>query len=298
VTAGKSWGHGANIQVPYVEGNTGSKVKWGGADSIPKLFTICSITRYSGTAKQRILSCSGSPDAGGDMNWLNGQWGGKAGATWYNGEDHGDVQYSISPNTDWVVTCGRNIATAGSISSIVNREVTSTAEGGDGGCQLSINYRTNPDERSDWQLSRLYIWDKHLPDDVFASVSNALNDYLIGNECFDLKTLIPAVAPFNTAWKVTGMYIFKSDLVQYKWCMDSGGYVSLYVSGILVFNSAGYKTSTCSTYKTANAGDVVDIMIIGNAASAGDFFQRIWLEDSNGNVMYGKTLPGIQDRLA
>jgi hypothetical protein len=65
--------------------------------------------------------------------------------------------------------------------------------GGTGNCDLSIgNYCTgdtcdgvNP-ETSDWQVPRLYVWESHLSDDVFARVSSELNQYLAtGNlECF------------------------------------------------------------------------------------------------------------------
>jgi len=49
-----------------------------------------------------------------------------------------------------------------------------------GGCNLNINepFTAAPEEKSDWQLSSLYFWNSHLPDDVFARVSSELNQYL------------------------------------------------------------------------------------------------------------------------
>jgi hypothetical protein len=54
VSIGSLTGNGAFWSVPYVGGTTGTQFSWGAA-SIPSNFTICSITRYSGVAKRRIL---------------------------------------------------------------------------------------------------------------------------------------------------------------------------------------------------------------------------------------------------
>jgi hypothetical protein len=171
-------GAGAGISIPYVGGTTSTKVNWGSA-SIPSTFTICSITRYSGAAKQRILGCT-------NKSWLHGHFGldeKYAGATFY-GTDI-SLNYTITPDTNWVVACGRNVVGSGKVGTIINGVTTSTGMGGTGNCDLSIgNYCTgdtcdgvNP-ETSDWQLSRLYVWDSHLSDDVFARVSSELNQYL------------------------------------------------------------------------------------------------------------------------
>jgi hypothetical protein len=182
VSVGSVSGNGATWPVPYVGGTTETQISWGAA-SIPSTFTICSITRYSGAAKQRILQCR-------DMNWLHGHYGyaashanlGNAGATYYDdtveAESAGDIYYTISPNTNWVVACGRNIQTAGSAGTIINGVVTSTAEGGAGSCELYINQGPRFYDASDWQLSKVYVWNTHLPDAVFADASARLNSYL------------------------------------------------------------------------------------------------------------------------
>jgi hypothetical protein len=174
VSVGSVTGNGATWPVPYVGGTTGTQISWGAA-SIPSTFTICSITRYSGAAKQRILQCR-------DRNWLHGHHGhvvGNAGATYYDGP--GGLFYTISPNTNWVVACGRNIQTPGSAGTIINGVVTSPAEGGVGNCELVINQIFNNwAEKSDWQLSKVYVWNTHLPDAVFADASARLNSYLGG----------------------------------------------------------------------------------------------------------------------
>ena len=44
---------------------------------------------------------------------------------------------------------------------------------------MLINSDGHP-EQSDWQLSSVYVWNSHLPDDVFAQVSADLNAQLAG----------------------------------------------------------------------------------------------------------------------
>jgi hypothetical protein len=175
-SAGVLAGNGAGISVPFVEGTTATQILWGSL-SVPSTFTICSITRYSGAAKQRILGCK-------NLNWLHGHHADSAihaGGTWY-GQDI-NLGYSISPDTDWVIACGRNVG-GSSVGTIINGIVTSTGSGGLGGCDLNINdaiVGSGVPEISDWQLSSLHVWDSHLSDDVFASVSSQLNDYLAGS---------------------------------------------------------------------------------------------------------------------
>ncbi len=181
VSVGSVTGNGATWPVPYVGGTTGTQISWGTA-SIPSTFTICSITRYSGAVTQRILVCR-------DKNWLHGHHGSgalAAGASWYDSpseaNQYGDIRYSISTPTDWVVACGRNILTGGSAGTIINGVVTSFAEGGTGNCELAINLANYLpySQASDWQLSKVYVWNTHLPGAVFADASARLNSYLAG----------------------------------------------------------------------------------------------------------------------
>ena len=191
-TKGTGSGHGASNQIEYVQGSTASVVEWP-SGSIPSTFTVCSVTRYTSTTPTwfpRLLQCIG-------LNWLHGHWNYMVGSTYYNGYGNLD-QYPVntpsalgmSSLTDWVVTCGRNTQVPGQVGTIANGITTSTAAGGSGNCQLCINsaqagVNSNTGaEVSDWALSRLYVWDYHLPDDAFFGVSDALMDYLAGtSEC-------------------------------------------------------------------------------------------------------------------
>ena len=170
VSVGSVTGNGASRSMPYVQGTTSTSISWPSA-SIPSTFTICSITRYSGTTNRRILQCS-------NLNWMHGHWNGNAGATHYHGQAATEW-YSISPNTNWAVVCGRNIWTAGSAGVIANGVVTCTACGGVGNGNLAIN-QGDSREFGDWQLSRLYVWNGHLSNADFAEASAKLNSYVAG----------------------------------------------------------------------------------------------------------------------
>jgi hypothetical protein len=89
----------------------------------------------------------------------------------------GDIYYTISPKTNWVVACGRNIQTWGSAGLIINGVVTSVAGGGFGQCELVII------PSSDWQLSKVYVWNRHLPDSRFPEASSRLVEFL--NSSYD-----------------------------------------------------------------------------------------------------------------
>ena len=69
-------GHGATSEVLALSGTTSTVIAFGPV--IPSAFTVCSVTRYTGGAKGRILN--------GDVkNWLHGHWNGNAGVAFYEG---------------------------------------------------------------------------------------------------------------------------------------------------------------------------------------------------------------------
>ena len=93
----------------------------------------------------------------------------------YNHLNHGNLQYTIDPNTDWLVACGRNVDLTLSDATIANTVVTSWVQSGiQGDCPLSVNMYAG--EASDFQLSNLYIWNSVLPDAEFTAFSDALYD--------------------------------------------------------------------------------------------------------------------------
>lgn len=97
VTVHNESGNGANAPVVSVRGTTGTKVYFPDG-SIPEKFTICSVTRYSGTSKLRILQ-------GARSNWLHGHWSGKVGVAYYVGWITSSSNFKLD---DFVIVCGTN----------------------------------------------------------------------------------------------------------------------------------------------------------------------------------------------
>jgi hypothetical protein len=176
VNTGSVMGHGAASPVAFVGGDRFIKLQWG-ALSVPAEFTMCSVTRYTGERNQRILGCTGNPL--GSANFIQGHVSGYVGSTLYGqGENNANIYpASIGPKTNWVVVCGRNIATENSITVAVNDKTRLVAAGGVGSCALGINQAS--EVSSSWQFSKLYIWDYYLTDTDFALASSSLYDSLL-----------------------------------------------------------------------------------------------------------------------
>ena len=88
----RSAGHGATSEVLALSGTTSSVIAFGAV--IQSEFTVCSVTRYTGGAKQRILN----GDA--NSNWCHGHWSGLAGVAYYDRWKTAS-QGSVSPDTNW-----------------------------------------------------------------------------------------------------------------------------------------------------------------------------------------------------
>ena len=172
VTSGTIAGNGARVPIAFVGGDTNSELDWG-VGGIPNTFTVCSVTRYSGANKNRVLTGYSSATANkfGVIDWLQGHVYGMTGVFYSTDTWHGRENLS-SPTTEWVVACWRNLAVSGKIITTINGNTIPTVAGGKAPIALGIN--KIPAEKSDWQLSKLYIWDYHLSDVDFALASSSL----------------------------------------------------------------------------------------------------------------------------
>ena len=158
----RSAGHGATSEVLALSGTTSSVIAFGSV--IPSDFTVCSVTRYTGGTKRRILDGAGA-------NWLHGHHEGKAGVAHY-GAWNTAYQNHVSPNTDWAVMCGSN---AGSQLKLVNGvDVGTTAAGGTGGVSLWVNGGDNSHQSSDFAIAEVVVWPRGLTDDEMSGVSEYL----------------------------------------------------------------------------------------------------------------------------
>ena len=101
ITISNSSGNGALNPVYSLQGGTTSKMLW--PTALTGDFTICSMTRYTGSSnRMRILASSTS-------NWHHSHYYNKRGIAYYNGWVTSDT--SRGALTDWLVMCGQNSAT-------------------------------------------------------------------------------------------------------------------------------------------------------------------------------------------
>jgi|688.fasta_scaffold01068_9 hypothetical protein len=170
-------GNGALANVSYIFGGTSSIISWP-AGSIPPNFTILSLTRYNGGSRRRILSSDRS--AG---NFLHGHWGYDVN----NGKGRGCVHYDewksidegrrpvLGNLDDWLCCIGKNGGSAPN-NILFDGIPSGLVGGGVGGYTLGIN-NNRWGEYSDWALSCVIIWDRHLEDNEMLLLNKMIHEY-------------------------------------------------------------------------------------------------------------------------
>ena len=106
ITINNSTGNGALNPVYSLQGGTLSTMLW--STALTGDFTICSITRYTGSSnRQRILSRLNS----GTCDWFHGHYSSRRGVVYNNGAWRTSSS-SRGILTDWLVMCSQNIASS------------------------------------------------------------------------------------------------------------------------------------------------------------------------------------------
>jgi hypothetical protein len=149
-------GNGAANAVTSISGTTATKLLWP-ENSIPSTFTVCSVTRYTGGTRVRILTCADSPSQ--SVNWLHGQDDSKRGVAHYQGYQTEWATQGVLD--DWLVMCGTNAGATAPGNIILDQDEIGTADGGVGSCRLNIGY-SDWALPSDWAVHSLFIWDYSL----------------------------------------------------------------------------------------------------------------------------------------
>jgi len=158
LTTAEQSGHGAGagVKITAVTGTTSTYVLLKNLIKSSSS-TICTLTRYTGNHRSRILN--------GGSNWLWGHWGGRAGIahtqTWIT--THGHV---VSPVHNWVVMCGQGNTILTNGNSIGNGGSFQMPSNGDvyvnnGGCCGG--------ERSEFAIAEIMVWNSQNVDMAAAS---------------------------------------------------------------------------------------------------------------------------------
>ena len=151
-------GHGAGAPVSYLYGNTGTGYDFG--KIMKRDYTICSVTRYAGHHRNRILQTGHHP------NWLHGHWAGRVGVAHYQ---TWQVSDSSGSQTDWLVMCGNS---QGAV--FRGREKRNVGQHPAHKMDFDFHVYINEGftgEVSEFGVMEVIVWDGALPeDDMWASM--------------------------------------------------------------------------------------------------------------------------------
>lgn len=144
-------GEKATGAVRYLEGNARSQYTFG--DVLAPIFTLCSVTRYAGNARGRILQSTAG-------DFLHGHWNGEVGLAHYDRWVTPDTGMMTQGSQEWVIVCGTN----GAPLVLVNGKNVGTGSSPGGGTRsLTINVGgCCGAERSDWAVMEIMTWNRAL----------------------------------------------------------------------------------------------------------------------------------------
>merc|ERR1711879_790462 len=167
-------GYGAAVKIKALSGSSKTQVTFGRI--LAQDYTICSISRYTGEKRARVLMGSRGTPVSQKGNWLHGHWAGRVGVARY--EDWGTYRFSLKDveRTEWLVMCGQNVNTRNIIRA--NGRNVIAQEAGDGPWHISIN-TGDRDDTSDWALKELITWNRRLRKDEMSAVEKYLMNLLL-----------------------------------------------------------------------------------------------------------------------
>jgi hypothetical protein len=167
IQVGSSTGYGASVPQTYIYGDVNTKVLFP-EGSIPGHFTLCTMSRYNGPTKGRIITSF-------NANFVHGQWWYTRGQVYYDTGEWMSSYNSPYAIDDWLVTCGKNSGTPPGNILFDGQAAGVKSSNFWAGWQLSIN-KPNPwpEEISDWAVSHIIVWDEALTDSEMAQVSSAM----------------------------------------------------------------------------------------------------------------------------
>ncbi|KAK3278551.1 hypothetical protein CYMTET_13530 [Cymbomonas tetramitiformis] len=145
--------------ISSIGGSTATQFSFGSV--IPAEGTICSLTRYTGNSKGRILDHQ-------SMNWLHAHWGGRAGVVHYN---RWQTSYNSNFGTfAWTPMCGQSGSSP--LINLDGQYIGNNQYGSWNAGVLLINRR----ERSDFEVSEVIIWSRLLSQSEMDSAMDYLRN--------------------------------------------------------------------------------------------------------------------------
>ncbi len=169
ITKGRSNLNGAIATIDYIQGLTSSKVIFPNG-TIPNVYTMCCLTRFTGPTQGRILQSV-------EQNWLLGHWNGNRGVH-FNGSWRTDTA-TTGIKTNWLNFCATSGGTVPTNVLLDGTPIGISIGTSSPVSSLSINGGTlYPNETSEFEFSHVLIWDVVLTAPEMKTVSNAIANYL------------------------------------------------------------------------------------------------------------------------
>jgi hypothetical protein len=160
-------GNGATVPQTYIYGDVSANIVFP-QGWLPPSFTMCTLTRYNGLNRQRIMDALGS-------NFVHGHWTGKLGICFYGDTFVTSNQGIIADALSWVVVCGKADGVAPNNILVNGVAVGATSKTYNASlAQLAINKGTQSGETSDWAFAHAIVWNRALSDSEMASVSDIM----------------------------------------------------------------------------------------------------------------------------
>ena len=156
-------GHGAVGAVAYILGNSGAGFNF--FQVLTPDFTICSVTRYAGPTRKRILQ-NNKP------NFLHGHWQGKVGVAFYSTWVTSEEEIAPEQREDWLVMCGNSngVVYRGREKKNVGHHAAVKTSG-----NVDLYVNEGHQEFSDFGVMEVITWKRPLSDDEMWTSMEYLN---------------------------------------------------------------------------------------------------------------------------
>jgi hypothetical protein len=198
--------NGANNTFTVLGGDINTKLLWP-ENSIPRVLTMCSVSRYTVGASLSIVNGVESPQDtdfyfGVYTDFHFGHFQGKRGMLYYNDlQTQDDYSVGLHPN-DWLVMCATSAGVVPDNVIIDQLSIgTALANVGQAG-QVNVNY--NVDSRSNFEVHSVYIWNAVLSHAQMKHTTSALRAQIGGQPDIVggwVGPPVEAMTPTEAAWE-------------------------------------------------------------------------------------------------
>jgi hypothetical protein len=161
-------GNGATVPQTVLQGGTGASIRLP-AGSLPAVFTLCTMTRYTGAAKGRIINAFGANFAHGHSDTYRGvAYYGDAGKWATSAQD-----LNSGNSLDWLVMCSKSFGKAPR-NVLANGQAVGTRDTPSvGDLQLAINTGQSG-SASDFAFAHAIVFDQALSDEEMGIISSIM----------------------------------------------------------------------------------------------------------------------------